>query len=40
MKLGNAPENIFMPRIENLKSIKLERANPDKPGKPIKLSSD
>ena len=40
MKLGNAPENIFMPKAENLISMKLQRVDPEKPGNPIKLSQD
>lgn len=34
MKMGNAPINKFMPKAENLKTLKAERANPDKPGLP------
>ena len=37
MKMGNAPVNKFMPKVENLKSFKLDRVNPDLPGKPIKI---
>jgi hypothetical protein len=40
MKLGNAPENLFMPKAENLKNMKLERKNPDKAGLPKKISSE
>ena len=40
MKLGNAPVNIFMPKAENLKSMKIPRVDPEKPGNPIKLSQD
>lgn len=37
MKMGNAPENKFMPKAENLKPLKLERVNPEMPGLPIKI---
>jgi len=40
MKLGNAPPNTYMPKAENLKSMKKERVNPDKPGIPIRLEND
>ena len=37
MKMGNAPANKFMPKAENLKAAKLERADPSKPGLPKRI---
>lgn len=37
MKMGNAPVNKFMPKAENLKNMKLERVDPDKPGLPKRI---
>jgi secreted Zn-dependent insulinase-like peptidase len=38
--LGNAPPNLFMPKAENLISMKLERQNPEKASKPELLELD
>jgi secreted Zn-dependent insulinase-like peptidase len=34
MKMGHPNENLFMPNPDNLKDLKVERENPDVPGKP------
>ena len=33
-KMGHPPENIFMPDPDNLKDLKVERIDPEKPGNP------
>jgi len=34
MKLGNAPENTFMPKAENLICMKIDRVDPEKAALP------
>jgi secreted Zn-dependent insulinase-like peptidase len=40
MNLNYPPENKFMPLAENLKNIKLERVDKDKPGNPTLIDED
>ena len=40
MKLGNAPKNVFMPKAENLKTMKLHREEGSRPGIPEKISTE
>jgi secreted Zn-dependent insulinase-like peptidase len=42
MQMGHPPENIFMPDPENLKDLKVERINADKPANPklIKIAEN
>lgn len=40
MKLGNAPKNVFMPKAENLKCMKIKREEGSKPGIPEKISTE
>ena len=37
-RLSNAPPNLFMPKAENLITMKKERENPDKAAAPIMLT--
>ena len=40
MKLGNAPKNVFMPKAENLKTMKHQREEGSRPGIPEKISTE
>ena len=37
-RLSNAPPNLFMPKAENLITMKKERENPDEAAPPIMLT--
>lgn len=36
--MSNCPPNLYMPRAENLKVMKKERADPEQPGPPTLLT--
>ena len=40
MKLGNAPPNQFMPKLEELVTCKQERKDPDTPGIPVMIAQN